>query len=610
MTPHPTSAPAAPTAAEITRMRAVARGDAPGDVALRGGRVVFVHTGEVLPADVVLAGRHVAAVVPPGRLAAERDVDADGAFVAPTFADAHVHMDYTLLTPSELGRLIVPRGTTTLFADPVCLANVLGGLGLDLAAGTSGPLRIFQQVPPDVPRRGVHQLGGARIAQADVLERIARRGTSVGESSPFLDDPEMSEVLATALAHGRRVTGHTARLADEPLWAYIAGGVADDHNAATWDEVLERVRRGMAVTIQAGSMTDYCEAILGDPSRLGLVANHLCFCADDKHVEDLEAQGHIDHHVRSAVALGVDPALAIRMGSLNAAIHNRVDHLVGSVAPGRLADLQLLPDLASFAPLQVWVDGVVVAADGRALGSGVDVVPAEARGSVRIGALAPDALAVPAVGDGPTALVRAMEMYDGYYKRALVAEAAVVDGVVVPSPAHDLAKIAVIDRHHASGAVGVGFVRGFGLTDGALAATTSCDNQNVVAVGTSDAQILVAASALEAMEGGYVVVAGGEVVAALPLPYAGIISDQPWEVVLEQSRAVNAAARALGCAIHAPFMILAFVGLPGVPDYGLTELGLIDVPRQELVGLVLADHGDPPDCRCVATHAVPPPGAP
>lgn len=599
------SDPSAPTAAEIGRLRAVAGGRQAGDVALRGGRVVAVHTGEVIDADVVIAGRHVAAVVPPGRLTAQRDVDVTGAFVAPTFLDAHLHIDYSLLPPGEYARLVVPKGTSGAFADPVCLANVLGVLGMDLTAATNAPFRLFQQLTADVPRRGGYQLGGAHVTQEEIIDRVRRRHvTSIGESNPFLDDVELHEVLAAALAVGKRATGHTARLTGEPLWAYVAGGVFDDHNAATWDEVLERVRLGMDITLQLSSMSDYTEAILGDPDRLGLVAHHISFCADDKHVEDLVEHGHIDHHVRSAVRLGVPAPVAIRMASLNAAIHYRVDHLVGSVTPGKLADLQLLDDLTAFEPRSVWIDGVEVARDGVARFDNTDPVPPAARGTMRAATpFDPGVLAVRVDRPTPagTALVRAMEMYDGYYKRAVVAEVAVESGSAVPSPDHDLAKIVVVDRHHGSRDAGIGFVRGFGLRSGAIAATTNCDNQNIVAVGTSDAEITAAINAVIDLDGGYVVVDGGRVLAELPLPYAGIMSDRPWEEVHRASVAVNQAAASLGCAIHAPFMILAFVGLPGVPDYGLTELGLIDVASQRLVGLVLEDHGDPPDCRCVAT---------
>lgn len=600
-----TAGAAAPTPDEIFELRLVAAGQLDADVAIRGGHVVHVHTAEVLPADVLIHGRHIAAVVAPGRLRATREVDATGRFVAPTFIDAHFHPEYTMLLPGETARLIVPKGTTTLLADPVCIANVLGAAGMDLIAGTTTPLRLFAQVTPDVPRRGREGLNGAQVTQAEVLDRVTRpNAVSLGESNPFLLDREMAEALSVTIDAGKRVTGHTARLTDEPLWAYAAGGVGDDHNAATLDEVIERLRLGMIVTLQAGSMTDYCEAILGRPELLGLVGSHLAFCADDKHVEDLHDQGAIDHHVRSAVRLGVAPALAMRMASLNAASHFRIDHLVGSLTPSRLADLQLLDDLASFEPASVWVDGQEVARNGAALFANTDGVPPEGLGTMHLGPR--PRIVVPTTGEHPTAWVQAMEMYDGYYKRAFHVQLDVVDGEVVPDPANDIAKICVVDRHHASGTAGIGFVRGFGLRRGAIAASTNCDNQNVVVVGTSDAEIHHALEAMEAMGGGYIAVAGGDVLAEVPLPVAGLMSDQPWETVLAQSRAVNAAAAGLGCAIHAPFMILAFVGLGGVPDLGLTEMGLLDVATQTsipvLMETVIELDGQRPVCRCSASR--------
>lgn len=599
---HPLTAGAAtPTAEEIFHLRLVAAGQQTADLAIRGGHVVHVHSGEVLPADVLVHGRHVAAIVEPGRLRAHRDLDVTGQYVAPTFIDAHFHPEYTMLLPGETARLIVPRGTTTLLADPVCIANVLGARGMDLVAATTTPLRLFAQVTPDVPRRGRDGLNGARVSQEEILERVQRpSAVSLGESNPFLLDTEMAEALAVTLGAGKRVTGHTARLRDEPLWAYAAGGVGDDHNAATLEEVIERLRLGMIVTLQSGSMTDYCAAILGRPELLGLVNAHLAFCADDKHVEDLHDQGAIDHHVRSAVQLGVEPAIAVRMASLNAAAHFRIDHLVGSLTPSRLADFQLLPDLAEFRPTSVWVDGVEVARDGRALFENTDAIPPEGLDTVRLGP-APRIEVQTQQPDAPLAWVQAMEMYDGYYKRAFHVQLDVIDGVVQPDPANDIAKICIVDRHHATGTAGIGFVRGFGLTRGAIAASTNCDNQNIVVVGTSDADIVHALDTVGGLGGGYVAVAGGEVLAELPLPVAGLMSDQPWEAVYDQSKAVNAAAAALGCKIHAPFMILAFVGLGGVPDLGLTEMGLLDVATQTPIPVVMELEGGRPVCRCSAS---------
>jgi adenine deaminase len=596
----------APTADELAELRDVAGGRRPADLAIRGGHVVHVHTAEVLPADVLVHGRHIAAVVPPGRLTAHDDLDVSGLFVAPTFIDSHMHIEYTMLTPGQLARLVVPKGTTAVFNDPDCVANVLGGDGVDHVRGTTTPMRLFHQVTSDVPRRGGFSIPGASISQAEVLRRLGEPdAVSLGESNPFLLDDEMAEAMACAIGLGRRITGHTARLTGEPLWSYLAGGVGDDHNAATLDEVVERLRLGAIVTLQASSMSDYLADVLGDPARLGLVAAHLAFCADDKYVDDLVATGHIDHHVRTAVRLGVSPALAVRMASLNAAAHYRVDHLIGSITPTRLADLQLLGDLTAFEPLQVMVGGALVARAGRALFEDTDTTPTPYRATMNVGGrLDAEAVRVAAPTPvSPTAWVHAMEMFDGYYKRAFHCELPVVDGAVTADPSIDVAKIAVVDRHQATGSAGVGFVRGFRLRSGALACTTNCDNGNVVAVAAHDADLLAAVDALGAVGGGFVVVDGGRVVARLPLPVAGLMSDRPWEETLAGSQEVNAAARGLGCEIQAPFMILSFVGLTGIPDLGLTERGLVDVAEQKLADLVLAPVGPGtplPPCRCAA----------
>ena len=362
---------------------------------------------------------------------------------------------------------------------------------------------------------------------------------------------------------------------------------------------MQRLRLGMIVTLQSSSMSDYCEAILGRPELLGFAASHIAFCCD-KLVEDLKDQGAIDHHVRSAVRLGVEPAVAIRMASLNAASHFRVDHLIGSLTPSRLADLQLLPDLEHFQPVSVWMDGAEVARDGHPLFANTNGVPSEALATVHLGPAPRIEVRSPA--ERSTAWVQAMEMYDGYYKRAFHVELDVVDGVVQTDPSTDIAKICVVDRHHATGTAGVGFVRGFGLRHGAIAASTNCDNQNVVVVGTSDDEINHALETMGRIGGGYLVVSEGEVLAEVPLPVAGIMSDQAWEVVYEQSRAVNAAAASLGCGIHAPFMILAFVGLGGVPDLGLTEMGLLDVATQTPIPVVIELDGERPVCRCSASR--------
>jgi adenine deaminase len=292
------------------------------------------------------------------------------------------------------------------------------------------------------------------------------------------------------------------------------------------------------------------------------------------------------------------------MGTLNAALYYRLDHLVGSVTPSRLADLQLVRDVADVRPETVLVAGAVVAERGVARFTNDDPIPEWTRGTIKVApGISAESFAVKA--DGDRAWVQAVEMYDGYFKRAFHAELEVRDGAVVPDTDRDVLKIAVVDRHHASRTIGVGFVRGFGLRRGALAASTNCTNQNLVVLGTSDEEMAHAVRAMVDIDGGYVAVAGGEVLGTVALAIAGNMSDKPWEVVNAESHAVNEVAASLGCTIQAPFMIMSFVGLAGVPDFGLTELGLIETATQTFAPVVLATDMDTVCCRCPThTHDV------
>jgi adenine deaminase len=581
---------------QLLRLQRVAAGAEPADLALRNGTVLALHGREMLRRDVLICGPHIAAVTPPGRLEATAEIDADSAWVSPGFIDTHLHIEYTLLAPGELARLVVPRGTTTVLADPNCLANVLGTVGMDIAATTGTPLRVFRQVSHKVPRSPELELGGGEVPESEVLTRLSDpRAVTLGESNPFDLEDSAARKSHRALAAGRRITGHTARIADEPLWKYAAAGVFDDHNAFEPDEVTERLRLGIGITVMSGSMNDNVRALFADPELVAGGFEQFTFCADDRHVGDLADEGHIDHHVRTAIACGVEPIEAYRMATLNAARSYRLDHLIGSITPTRLADLMLLEDLAEVRPRLVLVGGEIAGRDGGATFANEDTLPESCRGTVRLHAgLEAESFRVAAkAGAGEVAVVRAMEMYDGYFKRAFEAELPVEDGSARADPAADIAKVAVVDRHHGTHTRAMGFVRGFGLRRGAIGITTNCENQNLVVLGTADDELAHAARELEAIDGGYVVVAGGEVRASLPLPYGGCMSDRPWEEVHDGLASVTAAARTLGCGIASPFMILSFVGLAGVPDYGLTEKGLIDAYTQTFLPVLVC-------CRCPA----------
>lgn len=458
------------------------------------------------------------------------------------------------------------------------------------------------------------ELGGAHLETSEICHRVSQpEAVTLGESNPFSLDLASAQKQSAALQAGKRITGHTALLKNEPLWAYAAGGIGDDHNAHKTEDVVERLRLGMMLTVMSGSMNSNIESVFSDIDALKDALTHISFCADDKLVEDLDASGHIDRHVREAIALGVPSIKAYRMATLNPALYYRIDHLVGSISPARLADILILDKLEevrlvmslcilektesfvliifSFSPETVLVDGVVVARDNKASFKNTDVVPSFALNTIHLNPAfyTPEIYAVKAPNKQSYAWVQAMEMYDGYFKRAFHArlQADSVSSNLLTNIDLDVLKVVVIDRHHGTPSRGIGFVRGFGLKKGAIACTTNCENQNLVVIGTSDVEIAFAAKAIADLGGGYVTVAEGKVLASVRLDVAGCMSSAPWEMVRDQSLLCDEAARSLGCRISAPFMIASFVGLNGVPDLGLTEKGLIDCAAQELISVVL-----------------------
>ncbi len=592
-----------PTAAELGRLRAVAVGAEKPDLVVRGGLVQSPGTEEWLERDILVAGRHIAALTPWGHVPPADgvdEIDASGSHVVPTFIDAHLHIEYTNLTPGELARLSVARGTGTVLTDPNGAANVWGAAGMDVLLTTTTPLHVFQQVSPKTPGSPTLERGGAVIAEEVVRGRLWDDATTnLGEGNPFDYGEESTGRFREALVAGRRITGHTAAQTQESLWGYLAAGVGDDHNSATIDEVLERVRLGAMITVMGASLTDNTVPIFSDLEKVAPALRSLCFCADDKHALDLHTEGHIDHHVRQAIRFGVDPQLAYRMATTQPAAYYRLDQVLGVLAPSRLADLQIIPVLADVRPSVVIVEGRVAARDGVALFENTDVLPEWTTGTVHLPEVldpamfalrAPDAPAPDATGADAapaTVGVRAMEMYKGYFKRAFEAELPVVDGLVQSDTVNDVLKIAVVDRHHGEATTGLGFVKGFGLSRGAIAITMNCPNMNIAVVGVDDADMLQAVEELRAMGGGFVTVADGEVVGRVPLPVGGMMSAAPFEETAEALRRGHAATHALGCSIPSPYIILSFVGLYVIPDLGVTELGLIDTASQSFVDVLL-----------------------
>jgi adenine deaminase len=564
------------------RWIAIARGDEPADLLLHGGQVLSVFTGEVFRADVAIADGHVVGV---GEYEKSRErIDVSGRVVIPGFIDGHCHIESSKLHVDEFARAIVPLGTTGVVVDPHELANVLGTRGIEfiLEASEDLPLRVFVMVPSCVPASPFETAAGALYAAdlADVLrhERVLGVAEMMNYPAAIAGDPDV--LAKMAMTRHPHVDGHAPGVSGRALNAYIVSGPGSDHECTTLDEAMEKRRLGMWIMIREASMIRNLVDLL--PMLRNRGTENCMFVTDDREAQTLLDEGHMNSMVRTAVAHGLEAGDAVKLASLNVARWHGLDHL-GAVAPGYAADLQVVPDLVSFAPELVLKAGRVVARDGKALPFTSPAIPSDVTGSVRVGPVPGDAFRI--AHRGETAIHVVGVIPDQVVTRAEVLEPAVSNGEIVADPARDLAKLAVLERHHASGAVGVGFVRGFGLRDGAFAATVAHDAHNVIVAGMNDTDMLVAARRLEEIGGGLVVVRDGEIRGELPLEIAGLMSTRDARTVVAAIDRLEGCLRDMGVTLATPFMYLGFLALSVIPEMRVTDQGIVDVRSFEIVRL-------------------------
>jgi adenine deaminase len=561
-------------ASTLSRRLAVARGDEPADLVIRGGRVLSVFTREWLDTDVAIVDGYIGGL---GDYEGAETLDAAGRYVVPGFVDAHMHLESSKLLVDEFARLVLPFGTTAVVADPHEIANVLGTDGvhwlLDLCDGI--PLDVWFMASSCVPASDFES-PRRRLTTGD-LDALLRRRRVIGlaEMMNFPGVIAASEHELAKLELARHVDGHAPGVLGRELNAYVAAGIRSDHEAYTAEEGRERLRAGMWLLIREASAARNLHALLPLVAEYG--PGRIAFCTDDREPEHITDDGHINGMVRDAVAFGIAPEDALVCATLNPALWHGLSHL-GAVAPGYQADVLVLSDLERFVPDVVLKSGRPVDEIPRA------EVPDWVRHTVRIGALGPEVFRIPWQGGA----ARVIGLVEGQIvTESLVEEPAVRGGEAVADPTRDLAKIAVIERHLGTGRTGLGFVRGFGLQRGAIASTVAHDAHNVVVVGMNDSAMAVAVRRLANIGGGIVAVDGAQVLAELPLPIAGLLSDAPLDEVVARSRAVVAAARELGSTVEAPFQLLSFLALSVIPSLKLTDRGLIDVDRFEVVPLAV-----------------------
>ncbi|HMM28462.1 MAG TPA: adenine deaminase [Aggregatilineaceae bacterium] len=567
---------------DLTDRLAIARGERPADTLLTNLQLVNVFTGEVYRSEIAIAGTHIAGV---GEgYAAQQTLDLGGRYVAPGLIDAHVHIESSMCTPPEFARAVLTHGVTTVVTDPHEIANVHGleGVRFMLNAAKYGPLSIYVMASSCVPATHM-ETAGAALDAADLQILLGSRwvlGLAEVMNYPAVVSGQADVLTKLAAFEGRVLDGHCPGLRGADLNAYIVAGIQSDHECTTVEEAREKLRKGMVVFIRQATNAQNLRPLL--PLITPENSRRLCWCTDDRQPADLLDEGSIDHMIRVAIAEGgIDPVTAIRMGTLNPAEYFRL-HDLGAIAPGRRADLFVFSDLAAPRAETVFRGGQIVAQGGKLLASlptpdahqlppcvnidwqNVDFrIPARGR-RLRV------------IGSIPNQLVTEHRVLD----------ARLEDGCAVADPARDLLKMAVIERHLASGSLGKGFIQGIGLKRGAIAGTVAHDHHNLVVIGADDASMMTAVRAVERMGGGLVAVEGERVLAELPLPVAGLMSTAPIGDVRARLDGVLAAARdGLGSPLHDPFMAMAFMALEVIPSLKLTDAGLVDVDRFEVVDL-------------------------
>jgi adenine deaminase len=570
---------------------AMGREDA--DLVIRGGSLVNVHTAEILEGqDVAVKGGRVALVGQADHTigACTEVLDATGYHLLPGLMEGHVHIESSMITPTQFARAVLPHGTTAVFIDNHEMANVLGAEGvrqmMDESQGL--PLKVYLAMPSCVPALPGLEDAGAAIGPAEVEEAMkweftAGLGEMMNMPGVLNADETVHAILRATLEAGKVVTGHySIPETERGLQAFIAAGISSCHESTRKEDALAKLRLGMYVMLREGSAWHDLKETIRAITETGVDSRHAMVVTDDTHPDTLINVGHLNHVVRRAIQEGMEPVRAVQMATINVAEYFHLGHDLGCISPGKCADIIFVADLKEMLADRVLVDGVVVAEGGRMV---VELArfryPISARQSVRLPRpLLPEDFEIRAPGSVDTATVRVIEISEGQVvTKHLRMERPVETGLVKASVNEDLAKVASVERHRATGQIGLGFVKGFGLRSGAAASTIAHDSHNLLIVGTNETDMAVAGNTLAESGGGMVAVRDGEVLAQVPLPIAGLMSQEPVEIVNEQVQRLARAWKDLGCDLESPFMTMSILALPVIPELRITNRGLVDTVK-------------------------------
>ncbi len=565
---------------EREKLIRIARGDKPAAVLLKNARLVNVFTGEVYPTEIAIRRSRIVGL---GEgYEAEQVIDLGGRYVAPGYIDAHVHIESSMCTPREFARAILPRGVTSVVTDPHEIANVLGldGISFMLDQAKYGALSMYVMVSSCVPSTHM-ATAGANLEADDIRHFIGNEwvlGLAEVMNYPGVAMGDPAVLAKLEAFDGMAIDGHAPGMTGKLLNAYVAAGVRSDHECTTVEEAQEKLRLGMTIFIREATNAHNLEALL--PLVTPENSHHICFCTDDRQPADLLDQGSIDYMVRVAIERGIDPVRAIQMGTINTARYFGLNDR-GALTVGRRADFFVFSDLQRPEAEMVYRGGYLVAKDGEMLPAEEPRRPVQLRNSMNVDWDRVD-FSIPANGSRARVIG---SIPDQLVTEHRVLEIRAEDGCAVADVERDILKMVVIERHRSTGNIGKGFIQGIGLKRGAIAGTVAHDHHNLVVIGADDKSMMTAARAVARIGGGLAVAEGDKVLAELPLPVAGLMSEASIGEVRAVMDNLLGAARELGSPLHDPFMAMSFMALEVIPSLKLTDQGLVDVEKFEKVPL-------------------------
>lgn len=558
-----------------------ARGEKEADVLLTNARIINVFSGEIVAGSIAIAGGYIVGF---GSYPAKRQVDMENRFVSPGFIDAHVHIESSMTCITEFVRAIIPFGTTTVFADPHEIANVLGADGINymLESSKNQPMNIYFTLSSCVPATDM-ETSGARLSADDLSlfmgdDRIVALAEMMNYPGVIHSDPEVLKKIEMAKAHKKPVDGHAPGLTGKDLYAYIAAGISSDHECTTAREAKEKLDAGMHIMIREGTAAKNLSSLI--PIINERSSRRIMWCTDDRHPHDIMQQGHIDSMVRRAIQSGIDPVIAIQMATINPAEYFGIKD-IGAIGPGRRADLLVFSDIHNLQIEQVYTGGILVAENNQMspeIRKPVSI-PSKPSMNVKLDAIdfsiAAESNHIRVIDVVPDQIITGQSVLEVY----------ISENNAIADVSRDILKIAVVERHIGSGNIGKGFVRGFGLKKGALASSVAHDSHNIIVVGTNDEDMKEAVEAVIKMGGGLAASCDSKIYATLPLPIAGLMSQEPVYAVRERMDKLLEVARDFGTTLNDPFMTLSFLALPVIPELKITDKGLVDVKQFCIVPL-------------------------